>query len=732
MLNYLIIFFIFIFIILLFSYINSKKNLKISANWNIDLNNIENFDNSTFNIEYNLIKNNCFENQKHIDNYINQSGFNKIVKIQNPGNSPFSLYQKEKSFYELSCDNSINSKYLLYFYIYLENYDINKLNIERYVKIRMPTSDYSNYLPKIQYNVIKKVNFGNNKNWYYIKISYNSRDNTLDKQIITFNNEQLNSNLYITDISLYKVLDNAPNFIYNKDLICFIDSINYNSNNNILHDLSGNNNDLYLSNIPKKNDDYILLANSKIEGFPSNNLNNDHFTFLFTINKQNDSNNNSNLKENYNNILLSIPGNNNYIFEIAIFNDYIYLIYNNNKIKSNKSLNYYHKSIITILYDGQILNIFNDNLNILSHKINSIYCNKKPILINKNKNLDLYLYNIVVYNRIVDTKELKLIREYFITNQNKNINNENQNPNILNVTFDNIYQQNNINNPLINNYDDKLENFDTNVQNNYEDIYDNSNNQTRLNCVKDCNSLCQKFLNGNENSIDNYKNCIKNCRNVIDSCSNYCNNENTKNDKVYCVNEVQKNVIDEEVLKDKCNKTICPTVYKKDGRYIVYVPDNCCYSNFYTGEKDFGDDIDKARNMYAYNFPQCAIPSDLTYKCNKFNKHCPYIVNEVNPCNTRACQDVNWNVEYLTDLKINNKCKKVISNYCHINYDKDDNCKCWDPKYKNDPKCIKFRKFFENPSDYCPVNSFNIEEHPDINKYIRKDKIPCWGCKIPE
>ena len=40
---------------------------------------------------------------------------------------------------------------------------------------------------------------------------------------------------------------------------------------------------MYLSNIPKKNENYIELTNTKIDGFPSNNINSSHFTIIFTI-----------------------------------------------------------------------------------------------------------------------------------------------------------------------------------------------------------------------------------------------------------------------------------------------------------------------------------------------------------------------------------------------------------------------------------------------------------------
>ena len=255
----------------------------------------------------------------------------------------------------------------------------------------------------------------------------------------------------------------------------------------------------------------------------------------------------------------------------------------------------------------------------------------------------------------------------------------------------------------------------------YEETHDNINNQMKFSCIKDCDNLCKKFLNGSEKSIDNYKKCLKNCKNVVNSCNNYCKDGNSSNNSIYC--------------KDTCDtekNNICPKVYKKNGRYVVYIPENGMYSDFFTGEKFFSADIDKARNMYAYNFPDCPIPKELVYNNNKYKEFCPYTVNEMNPCNARVCDNVNWNVPNYKDLRLNEKCKKVISNYCHINYDKDDNCLCWDPKYKNTEKCIKFRKYFENPNDYCNISSFNIEQHPDFNKYIKKDKIPCWGCNIPE
>ena len=298
-----------------------------------------------------------------------------------------------------------------------------------------------------------------------------------------------------------------------------------------------------------KNENYIELTNTKIDGFPSSNINSSHFTILFTINKIEENINDKSTLDNKNNskTLLSIQGNNNYCFEIIIKDDYLYLVQNNNKIKSNKSLNYFNKSVITVLYDGNVLNIYNDNLNILSYKINKIYLNKNPILINKNKNINLYLFNILVYNRIVDAEELKEIRDYFITNQNKKANNG-----ILDLTFDNVFDTNSIDNSLINGYNN-VEKFYSSSEETYEEIFDNSDLKMKLNCVSDCNKVCNKFLDGSSNQIDNYKNCLRNCKNVMGSCKDYC--DQNSDDDTYCDSNNDNN-------NNEVNKN-CPKVYKK-------------------------------------------------------------------------------------------------------------------------------------------------------------------------
>ena len=83
------------------------------------------------------------------------------------------------------------------------------------------------------------------------------------------------------------------------------------------------------------------------------------------------------------------------------------------------------------------------------------------------------------------------------------------------------------------------------------------------------------------------------------------------------------------------------------------------------------------------------------------------------------------------DLKLNKNCKKAVSNYCQINnHILMINVNVGIQLTKMTPECISMRKYFEDPNDYCSPSSFNIEDHPDFSKYIKKDNIPCWGCNL--
>ena len=715
-----------------FSDVEEKNNI---------LENLENLENLSGN--NNLIKNGNFQNGTNIINHKTQNGFNKIIMMKNPGKSSYVLYQKktnELTYYEIEIMCDENSRYNFYFWLCVKDDNNNKnnideLNFEKLINVKIQNSDFSNYIPRLNYNIVQSVLLNNDENnWYLLKYDFVSNNDGLNKMQIYLNysDDLQYDNYYFTDIALYKVLIDAENFIYNDKLICYGDGYHYETNILTWHDLSGRGNDIFFSTMPLI--DYtkgsININNLKINGFSSNKIKNDHFSILICLNK-NYENNASDEGVNINNnlmkfFLLSVPGNDNYSFEIEIRNNFLYLICGNKEFKTANEIILYNKTLISIVYNNGTIIVYQDGIILIKETITKLYFNNNKIVVNKNKNLDIDLYSILVYNRFVGKKELNEIREYFITNKNKNFNS----PDINNYHMNNNAQftvnnnQNYTFRPYNKSLNEKYNNFNNN---NFNDNFDNQSTFMKMDeelCKKEAENLCKNFI-GNK---DKYNYCINHYKNNLLSCNQNKNNKNNIGAVNINIDFIEENINNYQNVDNKC-----PKVYKKNNKFMVHIDPNSEYAKKleYSGEKSYGENIQKARYLYNMNFPKCPTPSEFLLEENK--KHinsCPFVVHEANPCYTNTCAGVNWDVKNYKDLTINDKCKKVISTYCQINYELDENCKCWDPKYKDDKKCIEYRRHFENPKDYCLPSQFKIEEHPDFNKYIKKDSIPCWGCKL--
>jgi hypothetical protein len=687
----------------------------------------------------NLIENGNFENGSDITNTINKSGINKIISKSNPGKSSYVLHQQksnELTFYQITCDSVKNSKYIFLFWICVSNNDnkivenLNNMNFQNLIKIKILNEDNTSYNAKLNFKIIQKIITDNNQSaWFLIRYDFISGPNVQNTMnlYLNYNENIMFDNFYFTNVSLYRSLIDAENFIYNKKLISYVDGYHYESNTETWHDLSGTGNDLFWSSIPKVDHDKgcINIFNYKLTGFSSNKFISDKFCILMALNK---GNNDIDDYTHYDNdtdndkYLISIPGNDKYAFELKLIDKHLHLIYDSNDIISSREIILYNKGLLSVLFNNNNINIFHDGINILSTTIRKCYFNTDKIIINRNKNLNLNLYSLLFFNRTIETDELDKIREYFIMTNNKNFTKIDINIYHMsaNAEYSAIYDKNH---SLVNPHDKKkiYDNYEEDNDITFDNIDTRMKTANGLKCFNDCKNLCNIFLkNGNSSK---YNECISNCKNVLDSCNNYCNIEKNKSSP-YCTG-----TFDGSQVAD----SQCPTVSIKDGSYIVYLSPNTYYANLYnySGERNYGKSMARARRLYHINFPKCPIPDILIPSGGQpFNNACPYVVNELNPCHVSACADVNWDVDDFNNLNLGKPCKKVVSNYCQINYELDDKCVCWDPKYKDDPKCNEFRRYFEDPTDYCAPSQFNIEDHPDFNKYIKKDNIPCWGCTV--
>ena len=707
--NLLIIIAVILLVLITFYFIFNYNKTKETNNFKLEQ--IEGFKNND-EFPINMIENGSFQNGINPKNYINHEGINNIIKMKNPSKSPFVLEQKlsnDLTFYELMINKVIpNSHYVLMFWVSFDK-NIEDIDILTLLKIKMKS------FAKITYNVVQNTNIAGRK-WYLIQYNFTTDEYVIDKMNIFINHtDKLQDDvIYFAGISMYRLLADARNFIYNDGLICYLDGYQYESSSLTWHDLSGFGNDFFWSNVPTT--DYtkgaITMDNMDLSGNTSNDIfsSTDKFTIVITMNEEPKPDIVSATDVNIR-YILTVPGNNKNAFEIGINRDNkLILIMDNKEVMSNKDISLFNKSVITITcLNGVSFNIYQDGVNIMNiNNINKFYFNKDKVILNKNKDLNVSIYGLLIYNRIINASEMEGIREYFITNANKNYNN----PDLNNYQMDNTLY----NNIPINTVSPYYKNINT--QNaTYEGFDDNTNNSNDTQCKNDCNKMCKKFLDMGSNGIERYKTCLSNCKYVFTSCGQYCEDDKNTNSK-FC-SGLTKN-----------NKQ--PIVYKKNGVYYVYVFPNSIYAEKlnYSGEKSYGSNVDKARQIYIKNFPDAVLPPELREGRNNNVENCPFSVNQLNPCYVDQCSDVDWSVENYQDLKLNDKCKKAISNYCRINSDIDENCYCWSDDHKNSPACVKMRGFFENPNEYCSPNSFKIEDHPDFSQYIKKDNIPCWGCSI--
>ena len=203
----------------------------------------------------------------------------------------------------------------------------------------------------------------------------------------------------------------------------------------------------------------------------------------------------------------------------------------------------------------------------------------------------------------------------------------------------------------------------------------------------------------------------------------------------YQSTDVKKINVYTESCTSKCTETSCVSDcvnYKKTQCPTIYIDSD---KNYIIDNVNYGNDKSIARQIYKINYPICeTMPDELQDYNNKKVKvlyESPFIVqSELHPMKYNECENIQWgdNVDY---DKVNNKCKNRVDSYCYENAELDPFCSCWKEENADLPECRKYRSTFNNPrSRGCASSDFSIDEHPDFHKYVRKDKIPCWGCSL--
>jgi hypothetical protein len=204
--------------------------------------------------------------------------------------------------------------------------------------------------------------------------------------------------------------------------------------------------------------------------------------------------------------------------------------------------------------------------------------------------------------------------------------------------------------------------------------------------------------------------------------------DNNIDDFILKISERKLDEYDKE-KEEKPLDQICPKVIYENDHYYIIIPHGSKLAKEigYSGIRDYGGDIDTARKIFEINFPKCKLPDLLDktkYKADL--SECPFIMlTPENPCNQFECRKTDWN----KGIPDNKNCKRNVDVYCSKYSDVDPACYCWKKENRDKPECLKWRGNFE-AEDKCDFRKFDIEKHPDSSEYIKKNKIPCWGCNL--
>jgi hypothetical protein len=202
--------------------------------------------------------------------------------------------------------------------------------------------------------------------------------------------------------------------------------------------------------------------------------------------------------------------------------------------------------------------------------------------------------------------------------------------------------------------------------------------------------------------------------------------DNNPDDFILRITETEEVEDKEDELKK--NQT-CPKVIYENDHYYIIIPHGSKLAKDigYSGIRDYGGDIDTARKIFEINFPKCKLPDILDktkYKADL--SECPFVMlTPDNPCNQFDCRKTNWT----NGVPDNKNCKRSVDVYCSKYSDVDPACYCWKKENLEKTECMKWRGNFE-ADDKCDFRKFDIEKHPDSKDYIKKSKIPCWGCNL--
>ena len=649
-----------------------------------------------------LIKNGSFEHGLDIDDSHQKKGINSVIKLKNPSTkSEYVLEQSSKSvFYMFKVPVKNGKNYVLTYWIG-KNSDWNgkdkNFNILDGKKIHSTDG-----------TLVKSKKIATIE-WKKYKYQFKAESEELEIYL-GYKSDATRGNRYFTDVQLTQEISGDqsgfPKSIRGslQRYVNFQDSKSFTPTSLVIKDLSGNGGNIKVKSKISQNTDGSILLKEQLLG-ALDTMSELTFAISFT----------------------GVPGESSDInlftcgrFQINVSGDFT-----NISIKSDQEEKTYFgvltdRNTIVITYNGKEVVIY----------VNGKQAFKEPMENNGFKLSGLYsvgpgdidLYSFAILNKVLNQKQVSSLTTYLsgYKEGNKGVLGKmmaEDIPNVENLEKEGFRGDIAVDNLLGTEDNAFIRDHDNSAQRGINGSWHERGNKHDLSdCLDDYHKEIERH-GGEKDGINIFD---------IRSCRKACDVEGMKTHP-FC------KTIDGINREKRCKNDHCPTAYLSGEDYMIYIRPGSKFAEKIgrSGNFNYGQNRRRAREIYLHNFPGCPVPDLLTphgYVPNM--DECPFLVDEMNPCKEDVCRGANWRERDVRNQGLSKRCRRSISNYCDKFKYKDEACSCWRPRNKGNPKCVELRDYVDNLEDKCRIDVFKIEDHPDMKNYVRKDEIPCWGCKL--
>lgn len=538
----------------------------------------------------NLISNGSFSHGKDITQKNGESGNNRIIRINNPGNSSFAL--RQSSFSRQAGSHDLDTYYRIKLHLTPgQHYRLNAWvattknwnGKDNVFNLKFLQHGSNNVIMTGNGDVISTTEIGHVEvtdvitpmTWKNHQFSFHvphDVDGTIELYI-GYKPENTLGYRYVTGLSLKNYYPAMSRLPVTQWLQCVLDGSHPMSRGQPKDvkwtDLTGKGHDFEWSSVPKWNmKGFYKTVGNKLTGPDANkfNINESVNDGNFTVMLKFRNNKPPTKNEKDQTLALFIPGNQTEALKLLLPNRYgkVKVIAGGHQFSTKESVLTTNKCVITLVCYQNVLSIFYNDTLLQRNEIPKLYFGHSPVTINPSFAWDSQIYNVVIYNQALPLKRIALMIDYLAA--------------------------------MDYHYDDSKENKDSDMHMFHNQFYQDQGNHNYL--VP--NTVTYNFDGQPPQHVN----------------ESHHNQQQTHHKQTqpkqthHKQNQHYKRTHHKQNHHHQFNY---PTVQLNGLDYIVTINQNSemAHQMGYWGSRNYGSDRNGAAIMYQMNFPMCPVPQQL-------------------------------------------------------------------------------------------------------------------------